>query len=267
MIEVAGLRKTFGEVIAVDEVSFTADDGQITGLLGPNGAGKSTTLRMMYGLMAPEAGSVRVDGHEVREDTVAAQARIGALPDTHALYPRLSGRENIRYFARLRGVSAAETETRTAEFIRLLGMEEFVERRAKGYSHGERSRVLLARALVHRPQNVLLDEPTNGLDVMSTRRMREMIRELRDRGSAVLFSSHAMNEVSLLCDRIVIIAAGRVAADGTPDAIREAAGTDSLEDAFVALTGPDAGSSAAGSPDAGSREAGASDAAAAGANG
>ena len=258
MIEVDGLRKTFGEVVAVDEVSFTADDGQITGLLGPNGAGKSTTLRMMYGLMAPEAGSVRVDGHEVREETVAAQARIGALPDTHALYPRLTGRENIRYFARLRGVSAAETESRITEFIRLLGMEEFVERRAKGYSHGERSRVLLARALVHRPQNVLLDEPTNGLDVMSTRRMREMIRELRDRGSAVLFSSHAMNEVSLLCDRIVIIAAGRVAADGTPDAIREAAGTDSLEDAFVALTGPDAESSGAASSEAGASDAGAS---------
>lgn len=258
MIEVAGLRKTFGEVVAVDEVSFTADDGQITGLLGPNGAGKSTTLRMMYGLMAPEAGSVRVDGHEVREEKVAAQARIGALPDTHALYPRLTGRENIRYFARLRGVSVAETESRTTEFIRLLGMEEFVERRAKGYSHGERSRVLLARALVHRPQNVLLDEPTNGLDVMSTRRMREMIRELRDRGSAVLFSSHAMNEVSLLCDRIVIIAAGRVAADGTPDAIREAAGTDSLEDAFVALTGPDAESSGAASSEAGASDAGAS---------
>ena len=246
MIEVAGLRKTFGSVVAVDEVSFTAEDGQITGLLGPNGAGKSTTLRMMYGLMAPEAGRVRVDGHDVREATVAAQARIGALPDTHALYPRLTGRENIRYFARLRAVPEAEADARLGEFIRLLDMEDFVERRAKGYSHGERSRVLLARALIHRPRNVLLDEPTNGLDVMSTRRMREMIRELRDRGCAVLFSSHAMNEVSLLCDRIVIIAAGRVAADGTPDRIREAAGTENLEDAFVALTGPDSEAAAGG---------------------
>lgn len=247
MIEVAGLRKTFGPMVAVDEVSFTAEDGQITGLLGPNGAGKSTTLRMMYGLMAPEAGRVRVDGHDVREATVAAQARIGALPDTHALYPRLTGRENIRYFARLRAVPEQEADARLDEFIRLLDMEEFVERRAKGYSHGERSRVLLARALVHRPRNVLLDEPTNGLDVMSTRRMREMIRELRDRGCAVLFSSHAMNEVSLLCDRIVIIAAGRVAADGTPDRIREAAGTESLEDAFVALTGPESEAAPGGS--------------------
>ena len=246
MIEVAGLRKTFGPVVAVDEVSFTAEDGQITGLLGPNGAGKSTTLRMMYGLMAPEAGRVRVDGHDVREETVAAQARIGALPDTHALYPRLTGRENIRYFAGLRAVPEAEADARLGEFIRLLDMEDFVERRAKGYSHGERSRVLLARALIHRPRNVLLDEPTNGLDVMSTRRMREMIRELRDRGCAVLFSSHAMNEVSLLCDRIVIIAAGRVAADGTPDRIREAAGTENLEDAFVALTGPDSEAAAGG---------------------
>lgn len=238
MIEVSGLRKTFGAVVAVDDVSFAAPDGQITGLLGPNGAGKSTTLRMLYGLMAPEAGEVTVDGLDVRRDPQAAQARIGALPDTHSLYPRLSGRENIHYFARLRQLSRSVAEARTAEFIRLLEMGDFVDRRAKGYSHGERSRVLLARALVHEPGNVLLDEPTNGLDVMSTRRMRELIRELRARGCAVLFSSHIMQEVSLLCDRIVIIAAGRVVAAGPPDTIRETAGCDDLEDAFVRLTGP-----------------------------
>lgn len=238
MIRVAGLRKTFGEVIAVDDVSFAAEDGTITGLLGPNGAGKSTTLRMLYGLMAPEAGEVAVDGVDVQRRTMAAQERIGALPDTHALYPRLTGRENVRYFARLRGIPADLTEARLDEFVRLLEMGDFVDRRAKGYSHGERSRVLLARALIHEPRNVLLDEPTNGLDVMSTRRMRDLIRELRGRGCAVLFSSHIMQEVSLLCDHIVIVAAGRVVAAGSPDAIREAAGCDDLEDAFVRLTGP-----------------------------
>lgn len=238
MIRVSGLRKTFGEVVAVDDVSFAAEDGTITGLLGPNGAGKSTTLRMLYGLMAPEAGEVAVDGVDVQRRTMAAQERIGALPDTHALYPRLTGRENIRYFARLRGIPADLTEARLDEFVRLLEMGDFVDRRAKGYSHGERSRVLLARALIHEPRNVLLDEPTNGLDVMSTRRMRDLIRELRGRGCAVLFSSHIMQEVSLLCDHIVIVAAGRVVAAGSPDAIRETAGCEDLEDAFVRLTGP-----------------------------
>ncbi len=238
MIEVSGLRKTFGSVVAVDEVSFRAGDGQITGLLGPNGAGKSTTLRMLYGLMTPEAGEVRVDGVDGRREPLAAQATIGALPDTHALYPRLSGRENIRYFAQLRRIPPEDAASRTDEYIRLLEMGDFVDRRAKGYSHGERSRVLLARALIHEPRNVLLDEPTNGLDVMSTRRMRGMIRQLRDRGRAVLFSSHIMQEVSLLCDRIVIIAAGRVVAEGSPDEIRRAAGREDLEEAFVQLTGP-----------------------------
>ena len=238
MIEASGLRKTFGSVVAVDDVGFTAGDGQITGLLGPNGAGKSTTLRMLYGLMAPEAGEIAVDGVDARRETMAAQERIGALPDTHALYPRLTGRENIGYFARLRRIARDEAAARTEEFVRLLDMGDFVDRRAKGYSHGERSRVLLARALVHEPQNVLLDEPTNGLDVMSTRRMRDMIRALRDRGRSVLFSSHIMQEVSLLCDRIVIVAAGRVVAEGSPDAIREAAGREDLEEAFVRLTGP-----------------------------
>lgn len=238
MIRVSGLRKTFGDVVAVGDVSFAAEDGAITGLLGPNGAGKSTTLRMLYGLMAPEAGEVAVDGVDVQRRTMAAQERIGALPDTHALYPRLTGRENVRYFARLRGMPADLTEDRLDEFVRLLEMADFVDRRAKGYSHGERSRVLLARALIHEPRNVLLDEPTNGLDVMSTRRMRDLIRELRNRGRAVLFSSHIMQEVSLLCDHIVIVAAGRVVAAGSPDAIREAAGCEDLEDAFLRLTGP-----------------------------
>lgn len=244
MIEVSGLRKTFGEVVAVDEVSFVAGDGEVTGLLGPNGAGKSTTMRMLYGLMAPESGEVRVDGIPVASEPLAAQERLGALPDTHALYPRLTGRENIRYFARLRRVPVEEAERRTADFAGLLEMDSFLDRRAKGYSHGERSRVLLARALVHEPQNVLLDEPTNGLDVMSTRRMRGMIRELRDRGRAVLFSSHIMHEVSLLCDRIVIVSSGRVVASGSPDAIREAGGSPDLEEAFVRLTGPTEGTRA-----------------------
>ncbi len=241
MIEVSGLKKTFGSVVAVEDVSFRAEDGRITGLLGPNGAGKSTTLRMLYGLMAPEAGEVTVDGVDVQRETMAAQRRIGALPDTHALYPRLTGRENIRYFAELRRIPREEAEARIKDFVQLLEMGDFVDRRAKGYSHGERSRVLLARALIHEPRNVLLDEPTNGLDVMSTRRMRDLIRELRTRGCAVLFSSHIMQEVSLLCDQIVIIAAGQVIASGSPDEIRRTAGSGDLEEAFVRLTGPQEG--------------------------
>ena len=241
MIEVSGLKKTFGSVVAVGDVSFRAEDGLITGLLGPNGAGKSTTLRMLYGLMAPEAGEVTVDGVDVQRETMAAQRRIGALPDTHALYPRLTGRENIRYFAELRRIPREEAEARIKDFVQLLEMGDFVDRRAKGYSHGERSRVLLARALIHEPRNVLLDEPTNGLDVMSTRRMRDLIRELRTRGCAVLFSSHIMQEVSLLCDQIVIIAAGQVIASGSPDEIRRTAGSEDLEESFVRLTGPQEG--------------------------
>ena len=237
MIDVVQLEKRFGSVTAVSDVSFTAGDGRVTGLLGPNGAGKTTTLRMLYGVMRPDRGSITVDGVDATAKPLAAQARVGVLPDVYGLYPRLTAREHIRYFGELHGMSRAALAERTEELFDLLDMQHIADRRAAGYSHGERTKVALARALVHRPQNVLLDEPTNGLDVMSTRAVREIVRRLRADGRCVLFSSHVMQEVSALCDSIVVVAGGRVVAQGTPDELRTQGGHDDLEDAFVALTG------------------------------
>ena len=240
MIRAEGLQKRFGSVIAVDGVSFTAPDGAVTGLLGPNGAGKTTSLRMVYGLMKPDAGRIQVDGKDLLADPLGAQAHLGVLPDVSGLYPRLTAREHIHYFGRLHGIPRVDLEARTQHWIDLLDMRSFADRRVAGFSHGERTKVALARALVHQPQNILLDEPTNGLDVMSTRTVREVIRRLRAEGRCVLFSSHVMQEVSALCDRIVVIAKGRVAANGTPEELLHLTGTSSLEDAFVALVGVEA---------------------------
>jgi sodium transport system ATP-binding protein len=239
MIEVSGLRKSFGDVTAVADVSFRAENGAVTGLLGPNGAGKTTALRMIYGLIEADAGELRIDEVDVLQNSLAAQARIGVLPDTHGLYPRLTAREHARYAGRLHGLDGADLEDRINGLIGTLDMGAIADRRVSGFSHGERTKVSLARALVHEPQNVLLDEPTNGLDVMSTRTMRSLIRRLREEGKCVLFSSHIMQEVSALCDTIVILSAGRVAAQGTPDELRSQTGHQNLEDAFVALTGID----------------------------
>jgi len=239
MIEVSGLRKSFKDVAAVADISFRAENGAVTGLLGPNGAGKTTTLRMIYGLIQADAGQLRIDDVDVLRDPLSAQARIGVLPDTHGLYPRLTSREHARYAGRLHGLNGPNLERRIDALIETLEMSAIADRRVSGFSHGERTKVSLARALVHGPQNVLLDEPTNGLDVMSTRAMRGLIRRLRDEGKCVLFSSHIMQEVSALCDTIVILSAGRVAARGTPDELRSQTGHENLEDAFVALTGLD----------------------------
>ena len=240
MIRAEKLEKRFGSVTAVDSVSFTAPDGAVTGLLGPNGAGKTTALRMIYGLMKPDSGRVEVDGRDIAADPLAAQARLGVLPDVAGLYPRLTAREHIHYFGRLHGLNGAEVESRAQSWIDLLDMRAFADRRVAGFSHGERTKVALARALVHQPQNILLDEPTNGLDVMSTRTVRDVIRRLRAEGGCVLFSSHVMQEVSALCDRIIVIAHGRVAAEGSPDELLGLTGKSSLEDAFVALVGLEA---------------------------
>ncbi len=241
MIEVSNLRKAFGPVVTVDGVSFRAEDGAITGLLGPNGAGKTTTLRMLYALISPDAGQVHIDSRDVAVDVIEARRRIGALPDARGIYPRLTGRENVRYFGRLHGLGGAELERRIDELVELLEMKDIADRRAQGFSQGERAKVAIARALVHGPQNVLLDEPTNGLDVMSTRSMRELIRRLKAQGKCVIFSSHVMQEVSALCDRIVVIAHGKVVADGAPDDIRKRTGKENLEEAFVAVIGSDRG--------------------------
>ena len=237
MIRVEHLRKRFGSVTAVDDVSFVAADAATTGLLGPNGAGKTTTLRMLYSVLQPDAGRIVVDDVDAVADPQAAQTRLGVLPDGFGLYPRLTAREHIHYFGELHGITGTALAQRTRELLDLLDMTAIADRRTQGFSHGERTKVGLARALVHDPQNVLLDEPTNGLDVMSTRALRAIVRRLRDRGRTVLFSSHVMQEVSALCDSIVVIAGGRVVASGTPDELRAQAGETNLEDAFVALTG------------------------------
>ncbi|MCG8352227.1 MAG: ATP-binding cassette domain-containing protein [Chloroflexales bacterium] len=241
MIEASSLYKSFNQIAAVKDVSFTAADGKITGILGPNGAGKTTTLRMLYTILKPDQGSARVDGHDVVRDTRAAQRRMGVLPDNYGLYSRLTPREHIRYFGRMHGLKNAALEKQVDDLVKLLDMQEFADRRVEGFSQGQRLKTAIARALVHQPHNVLLDEPTNGLDVMSTRAMRTLIRRFRDEGKCVLFSSHIMQEVAALCDHIVVIAHGVTVADGTPDDLRQNTGQANLEDAFVAVIGSEEG--------------------------
>ena len=241
MIEVQGLYKSFGKVKAVQNVSFSAANGQITGLLGPNGAGKSTTLRMLYTLLKPDSGSARIDGFDVATAPLDVQAHIGVLSDSQGLYPRLTARENIRYFGQLHDMQGEVLEKQTEQLIGLLDMASIADRRTEGFSTGERLKVAIARALVHDPKNVLLDEPTNGLDVKSTRAMRQFILRLRDAGKCILFTSHIMQEVAALCDQIVIISNGEVAAQGTPAELLRKTGRDNLEDAFIAALGSEEG--------------------------
>ena len=234
MIVVKDVHKSFGSVKAVRGVSFDAPDGKITGLLGPNGAGKSTTLRVLYTVLRPDAGSASIDGIDVVHDSLAARQRLGALPHGAGLYPHLTARENIAYYASLCGLEKATLADRVESIIALLDIGEFADRRTKGFSQGQRTKVSLARSLVHDPQNIILDEPSNGLDVMATRSLRELILKLKRSGRCVLFSSHVMQEVAALCDDICIIAHGKVAIDGSVDSIRERTGCEDLEDAFVA---------------------------------
>ncbi|AEI64372.1 ATP-binding cassette domain-containing protein [Corallococcus macrosporus] len=242
MIEARNLQKRFGKkVTAVEDVSFTAEDGVITGLLGPNGAGKTTTMRMLYTLVRPDRGTALVDGVDVVQRPEEARRALGVLPDARGLYPRLTAREHARYYGELHGLSGAALDQRVDELLDLLDMRDIADRRTEGFSQGQRVKVAMARALVHGPRNVLLDEPTNGLDVMSTRAVRTLLRRLKDEGRCVVFSSHVMQEVAALCDRIVVVAHGRVVADGTPDALRASTGKDSLEEAFVATIGTDQG--------------------------
>jgi sodium transport system ATP-binding protein len=241
MIQVQGLSRSFGKVRAVQDVSFFAPDGQITGLLGPNGAGKSTTLRMLYTLLRPDSGTAQVDGFDVRKSPLEVQRRIGVLADARGIYPRLTSRENIRYYGRLHGLESATLEKQIDGLANLLDMRQIMDRRTEGFSTGEKLKVAIARALVHNPRNVLLDEPTNGLDVMSTRAMRQFIVRLREEGKCVLFTSHIMQEVAALCDQIVIIAHGEVSATGSPNDLRRQTGQENLEDAFVAVIGSEEG--------------------------
>jgi len=237
VIEATSLGKTFGAVTAVRDVSLRATDGKITGLLGPNGAGKSTTLRILYTVLKPDGGDALINGVSAVRDPLEARKHMGVLPHGAGIYPNLTARENILYFGALHGLSRAEREARAAELITLLEMEEFADRIAKGFSQGQRVKAALARAIIHRPRNVLLDEPTNGLDVMAVRTLRRLLMRLRDEGHCLLFSSHVMQEVGALCDEVVVIAHGTVVASGTPEAIRARTGESTLEDAFVRLIG------------------------------
>jgi sodium transport system ATP-binding protein len=237
MIEALNLSKRFGAIEAVRNVSFVARDGEITGILGANGAGKSTCLRMLYGVLTPDSGRACIDGIDIRGETSKARAHLGVLPHAAGLYGNLTARENIHYFGSLQVMGGEQLTSRTAELARLLGMESFIDRRAEGFSQGQRIKVALARALIHDPGNVVLDEPTNGLDVMAIRNLRDMLLALRAQGRCVLFSSHVMQEVAALCDRVVIIGHGRVLADETVQSMRDRSGAASLEEAFLQVLG------------------------------
>ena len=244
MIEVLQLAKRFTQgrgkkartVQAVDGVSFRAADGCITGLLGPNGAGKTTTLRMVAALLAPDSGRIQVDGIDVQTSPQAALARMGVLSDARGLYPRLTARENIVYYGRLHGMTQADASQRADALAHLLDMSALLERRTDGFSQGERMKTALARALVHNPPNIILDEPTNGLDVLATRALREALRRLRDNeGKCIVFSTHIMQEVERLCDQVTVVAHGRTVAEGTVAALNAQCGERDFEESFVKL--------------------------------
>jgi sodium transport system ATP-binding protein len=237
MIEIEDLSKTFGAVRALDGVSFKARDGRITGLLGPNGAGKSTCLRILSTVLKPETGTARIGGIELAAAPLAARRVLGVLPHSSGLYQQLTARENIEYYGRLHGLTEEALAARVDTLIARLDLGAVADRKAKGFSQGERTKVALARALVHDPQHLLLDEPTNGLDVMATRHLREWLRELRRQGRCVLLSSHVMQEVEALVDDLVIISAGRVTLTGTPAELAQRYPKRSLEEIFVAAVG------------------------------
>jgi len=241
MIKVSNLHKSFGSVKAVRGISFEVQDGEITGLLGPNGAGKTTTLRMLYSLLPPDEGEIRIDGLDPTRDAMAIKHTLGVVPDSRGLYTRMSARENIIYYGNLHGMSRQDIDARVEELVNTLDMADFIDRRTEGFSQGQRVKVAIARAMVHNPQTVMLDEPSNGLDVMSTRALRRYILSLKNAGHSVILSTHIMQEVAALCDRIVIIANGQIAANGTAQELLLQSGCDTIEDAFVRLIGSEEG--------------------------
>jgi len=255
VIEVRGIARRFVQghgravrtVQAVDGLSWVADDGCISGLLGPNGAGKTTLLRIVAGLVAPDSGQVLVDGIDVATQRRRALARIGVLSDARGLYPRLTALENIVYYGQLHGLTQAVAEARAAGLARTLQMEGLLQRRTEGFSQGERMKTALARAMVHDPHNIILDEPTNGLDVPATRALREALRRLRDeQGKCIVFSTHLMQEVERLCDQVLVMARGRAVAQGTVAELCAQTGHDDFERCFVQLAfGREAGAAEA----------------------
>lgn len=241
MIKVSNLSKRIGEVQALNDLSFVAKNSQITGLLGPNGAGKTTCLRTIFGLLKPDTGKAEIEGIDVATNPIDAKQQLGLFPDPFGLYERLTPREYIRYFAELSGLSSREAKEATSQVIAKLHLEDISDRRCKGFSQGQRMKTALAQAIVHCPSNIILDEPTRGLDVMSTRLLRNILTDLKNQGHCILFSSHVMQEVAALCDQVIVIAQGRVVAIGSPSELCTQAGKDSLEDAFIQLIGTDEG--------------------------
>ncbi len=245
MIKANGLAKFYKrkggkkneKVVAVEDVSFTAEDGAITGLLGPNGAGKSTTLRMLATLVVPDSGSAEVDGFSITNDAISVRRSIGYLPHNAGIYPRLTAEENIVYFAEVVGLDKKQAQQRAGELCEQLEMHDFFLRRTEGFSQGQKTKVALARALVHKPRTLILDEPTNGLDVMAMRGLRKIIRRLSEEGHCILFSSHVMQEVAALCDHIAIISDGKIAISDSLAGILSSTGQKDLEDAFVIAIG------------------------------
>jgi len=236
MIKVTSLTKSYGIVSAVSDVSFEAASGKVTALLGPNGAGKSTILRILSTIISPDTGSATIDGLDVTTDTMDVRRKIGVLPHNTGIYDRLTAIENIRYFGNLHQVKRTELNDRIDKLIHLLDMNEFCNRRVSGFSQGQKMKVALARALIHDPQYILLDEPTNGLDVMATRALRKVIHDIKDAGKCILFSSHVMQEVESLCDHLVILGHGKHKFSGTIKELQEKSGTANLEDAFVMIS-------------------------------
>lgn len=241
MIEVTNLSKSFGEVKALNSLSFKALDGQITGILGPNGAGKTTCLRTLYGLLKADSGSAIIDGIDASKSPLKARKQLGIFPDKFGLHERLTSYEQIDYFASLHGMTGEAKHQAIEQVIKDLQMEELAHRRTNGFSQGQRMKVTLAQALVHQPRNFVLDEPTRGLDVMSTRVLRDYLAKFKEKGHCILFSSHVMQEVAALCDRVIIVAGGKLAAEGTPEQLCELAGESQLEEAFVKIIGSDEG--------------------------
>ncbi len=236
MIEIRGLAKSFGDLRVVEDVSFVARDGEITGLIGPNGAGKTTVFRLICTVLRPDRGTTLIDGIDGQKNPLAVRRRLGVLPDIRALYLRLTAREHLRYFGELHGIGRSELDSRIAELVATLRMEDFIDRRAKGFSRGQQMKVALARALVHCPHNIMLDEPTNGLDVATSRAVRDLLRRLRGEGRCILLTSHIMQEIGALADRIIVLAGGRIVLQGTPAELRRATGLYDLEEVFMAAT-------------------------------
>ena len=241
MISVSNLSKRIGDVQALDNLSFNADDGQITGLLGPNGAGKTTCLRTIFGLLQTDQGIATINGIDVAVKPIEAKQQLGLFPDPFGIYERLTPREYIRYFAELSGMSKNSAIAATTRVINDLQLLDIADRRCKGFSQGQRMKTALAQAIVHQPKNIVLDEPTRGLDVMSTRILRDMLHKLKSEGHCILFSSHVMQEVASLCGRVVVMADGKAVAIGSPQELCDQTNQTSLEEAFITLIGTDEG--------------------------